>query len=217
LITHIIEYNCAISKADGFDVEDVKQYMKDHKGSLIGYPHADVEETADPLSFMEHEVDYLIPAAVELSINKNNAHRIKCKAVFEGANGPTSFAAEEILLNKGIVISPDLLTNGGGVTCSYFEWLKNLDHVSPGKMTKKFEEQSMLKLIGLMGLDTTNYNVKGATELDIVYTALDEIMTGAVQENWNYAVDNDLNFRDACLVNAISKILKTYMEVGITL
>jgi len=75
----------------------------------------------------------------------------------------------------------------------------------------------MLKLIGLMGLDTTDFNVKGATELDIVYTALDEIMTGAVQENWNYAVDHDLNFRDACLVNAISKIYKHYKEVGITL
>lgn len=154
--------------------------MRNNNGSLLGYPDADVTETEDPLSFIEREVDYLIPAAVELSINKNNAPNIKCKAVFEGANGPTSFEGEEILLEKGIVVSPDLLTNGGGVTCSYFEWLKNLDHVSPGKMTKKFEEQSMMKLIGLMGLETNNYSVKGATELDIVYTALDEIMTGAV-------------------------------------
>lgn len=114
--------------------------MINNNGSLIGYPEADSEELTNPLSYMENEVDYLIPAAVELSINKNNAPRIKCKAVFEGANGPTSFAGEEILLSRGIVVSPDLLTNGGGVTCSYFEWLKNLDHVSPGKMTKKFEE-----------------------------------------------------------------------------
>lgn len=139
-ITNIVEYNCAISKADGFDVENVKEYMRNNNGSLLGYPDADITELENPLSFIEREVDYLIPAAVELSINKNNAHRIKCKAVFEGANGPTSFEGEEILLEKGIVVSPDLLTNGGGVTCSYFEWLKNLDHVSPGKMTKKFEE-----------------------------------------------------------------------------
>lgn len=114
--------------------------MRNNNGSLLGYPDADETNTENPLSFIEREVDYLIPAAVELSINKNNAHRIKCRAVFEGANGPTSFEGEEILLEKGIVVSPDLLTNGGGVTCSYFEWLKNLDHVSPGKMTKKFEE-----------------------------------------------------------------------------
>lgn len=190
--------------------------MRNNNGSLIGYPDADETETKDPLSFIEREVDYLIPAAVELSINKNNAHRIKCKAVFEVANGPTSFEGEEILLKKGIVVSPDLLTNGGGVTCSYFEWLKNLDHVSPGKMTKKFEEQSMQKLIGLMGLETKNYEVHGATELDIVYTALDEIMTGAVHDNWTYAIDHNLNFRDACLVNAITKIYQHYKEVGIS-
>ena len=75
----------------------------------------------------------------------------------------------------------------------------------------------MLKLIELMGLETADYNVQGATELDIVYTALDEIMTGAVHENWNYAIEHNLNFRDACLVNAISKIYKHYREVGITL
>ena len=114
--------------------------MRDNNGSLKGYPEAESEEINDPLSYLEQETDYLIPAAVELSINKNNAPRIQCKAVFEGANGPTSFAGEEILLNRGNIVSPDLITNGGGVTCSYFEWLKNLDHVSPCKMTKKFEE-----------------------------------------------------------------------------
>ena len=89
---------------------------------------------------MTREVDYLIPAAIEKSLHKKNAHEIRCKAIFEGANGPTTYAAEEILNKKGIVVAPDLLVNGGGVTCSYFEWLKNIEHVSPGKMTKRFEE-----------------------------------------------------------------------------
>jgi len=91
------------------------------------------------LSYLEEECDYLIPAATEKSINRVNAVNIKCKAIFEGANGPTTFAAEEILLQKGIVIAPDLLVNGGGVTCSYFEWMKNISHVAPGLMTKKFD------------------------------------------------------------------------------
>lgn len=71
-----------------------------------------------------------------------NADKLKCKVLLEGANGPTTFAGEEILLKKGIVVCPDLLINGGGVTCSYFEWLKNIDHVSPGKLTKKYQEKS---------------------------------------------------------------------------
>ena len=80
----------------------------------------------------ENEVDYLVPAATEKSIHMDNAEKIKCKAVFEGANGPTTFAGEEILNSRGIVVCPDMLVNGGGVTCSYFEWLKNIQHVSPG-------------------------------------------------------------------------------------
>ena len=85
---------------------------------------------------------------------------------------------------RGIIVAPDLLVNGGGVTCSYFEWLKNIEHVSPGRMTKKFEEQSMNKLLELIGVSDENIRAKGAEEIDIVYTALDEIMTGAVEENW---------------------------------
>lgn len=170
------------------------------------------------MEYLTKQVDYLIPAAVEMSINKNNANDIKCKAVFEGANGPTTFEGEEILISKGIVIAPDLLTNGGGVTCSYFEWLKNLEHVSPGKMTKKYEERSIKKLLDLMGVEhTSDINIQGASEKDIVYSALDEIMSGAVQDNWNFAVHKDLNFRDACLVNAITKIKNHYEETGITL
>ena len=183
--------------------------------SLKGYKGADSIEEKDPLSYFDKEVQYCIPAANEKSIHKDNANILKCKAIFEGANGPTTFAAEEILLNKGIVISPDILTNGGGVTCSYFEWLKNLEHVSTGKMTKKLEENSTKKLMELIGQDPTQMNIKGADEIDIVYTALDEIMTQAVKENWEYAEENGLNFRDACLVRAMEKIYQAYKDNGI--
>lgn len=90
-ITTIIERDGAIYNSSGFDVEDVKAYMIDNKGCVVGYPEAEETITDDPLSALTREVDYIIPAAVELSINKFNAPHIKCKGIFEGANGPTSF------------------------------------------------------------------------------------------------------------------------------
>jgi len=136
------------------------------------------------------------------------------KAIFEGANGPTTYKAEQIFLRRGIVAAPDMLVNGGGVTCSYFEWLKNLDHVAPGKMTKKYEERSQQKLLEVMGFEGAT-NLKGASEIDIVYSGLEEIMCGAVKENWEYAVKKNLSFRDACFVNAINKVYRSYKETGL--
>jgi len=216
IITTIIERDCAIHNPDGFDIEHCKNFMNSNNGSLRGYEHAVEQEVEDPTKYMEKPVQYLIPAATEKSIHKGNAGKIQCLAVFEGANGPTTFAAEEILLSRGIICSPDLLTNGGGVTCSYFEWLKNIDHVSPGKMTKKFEEQSTRNLLTMMGVELANIDVKGAEEIDIVYSALDEIMTSAVKDNWEYAVTRDLNFRDACLVRQMRKLVQHYKECGLT-
>jgi len=190
--------------------------MTSNNGSLRGYEHAVEMELDDPFSFMEKPVDYLIPAATEKSIHKVNAPKLMCKAIFEGANGPTTFAGEEILIQRGIVVSPDLLTNGGGVTCSYFEWLKNIDHVSPGKMTKKFEEQSTRNLLNMLGIELSKIDIKGAEEIDIVYSALDEIMTTAVKDNWEYSVSRDLNFRDACLVRQMRKLVVHYKECGLT-
>lgn len=190
--------------------------MTENNNSLIGYPLAEETEVNKPLSWLERPVDYLIPAAVEKSIHKGNAPNIQCKAVFEGANGPTTFAGEEILIERGIQVSPDLLTNGGGVTCSYFEWLKNIDHVSPGKMTKKFDEKSQIKLLNLMGYTDINEDIKGADEIDIVYSALDEIMSTAVKDNWTFAENRGLNFRDACLINTMNKIYQHYKECGLT-
>jgi glutamate dehydrogenase (NAD(P)+) len=152
IITTVIEYNSAIHNPDGLDVEAVNAWMKE-KGTLNGFPGATETILEKPESFLEKEADYLIPAAVEKSLHKGNAHNIKCKAIFEGANGPTTFAAEQIFTDRGIICCPDLLVNGGGVTCSYFEWLKNLEHISPGKMTKKYEEQSQRRLLEIMGYE----------------------------------------------------------------
>jgi glutamate dehydrogenase (NAD(P)+) len=151
-ITTIIEYNSAIHNPDGINVQEAKDFMTKN-GTLKGFPGAKETELANPLLFLEKQADYLIPAAVEKSLHKMNAEKIQAKAIFEGANGPTTFAAEEIFVKRGIVTAPDLLVNGGGVTCSYFEWLKNLEHISPGKMTKKYEEKSQLRLLEIMGYE----------------------------------------------------------------
>jgi len=152
-ITTVCEYNSAVHNPDGLDVQAVKDYMTTN-GTLAGFPGATEESTDDPLSFMtKFSADCLIPAATEKSIHAGNAEHIQVKAIFEGANGPTTFKAEQILTRRGIVAAPDMLVNGGGVTCSYFEWLKNLDHVAPGKMTKKYEEQSQAKLLKIMGFE----------------------------------------------------------------
>lgn len=214
-ITTIIEYNSAIHNPDGINVQEAKDFMTKN-GTLKGFPGAKETEITNPLLFLEKQADYLIPAAVEKSLHKMNAEKIQAKAIFEGANGPTTFAAEEIFVKRGIVTAPDLLVNGGGVTCSYFEWLKNLEHISPGKMTKKYEEKSQLRLLEIMGYEKKEgEEIEGASELDIVYSGLEEIMCSAVKENWEFAIKKNLTFRDACLVNAIGKVYKSYKENGI--
>jgi len=152
IITTVIEYNSAIHNPDGLDVQKVKDFMIEH-GSLATYPDATEAIRENPQSFLLKSADCMIPAATEKSLHAGNAEHVQVKAIFEGANGPTTYAAEQIFTRRGIVAAPDMLVNGGGVTCSYFEWLKNLDHVAPGRLTKKYQEKSQIKLLELMGLE----------------------------------------------------------------
>lgn len=212
-ITTIIEYNSAIYNAEGFNPDEVQKYFK-AKGTLEGFPEAK-ETTLNPMSFISKTADFLVPCSIEKSINKSNADSINVKVVVEGANGPSTFAAEEILTKKGIIVCPDLLMNAGGVTCSYFEWLKNIDHVSPGKLSKRYDRNSQMNLLKIMGYSGTTTSVKGAEEIDIVYSGLEEYMCNAVKTNWDFAVQKNLLFRDACLVNGIFKVYESYKDCGI--
>lgn len=215
----MVEYNSAIYNPNGLNVDDVKNHMT-QRGTLKGFSRATEETELDPMEFMEKECDILIPAAKEKAINRNNVADIKCKVVVEGANGPTTFYAEEELLKRGIITVPDMLANGGGVTCSYFEWLKNLDHIAPGRMTKKYAEKQNLKILETMGYKIPKTsphmkNLEGAREIDIVYSGLEEIMNDATKVHWEYAVNNNLNFRDACLGKAISKVHLHFEQSGL--
>lgn len=140
--------------------------------------------------------------------------------IVEGANGPTTFRAEEALNKSGVIVVPDMLANGGGVTCSYFEWLKNLDHIAPGRMTKKYTEKQNMKILETMGYTIPKHSphmkkLGGAGEIEIVYSGLEEIMNSAVIEHWEYALAENLNLRDACLGKAIKKIHAHFESSGL--
>jgi len=187
---------------------------------LKGFSGATEETTLDPTEFMTKPCDILVPAAKECAINQENALELDCKVIVEGANGPTTFRAETLLGEKGVIVVPDMLANGGGVTCSYFEWLKNLDHVAPGRMTKKYQEKQNMKILETMGYKMPKSsphmkNLMGAKEIDIVYSGLEEIMNEATDEHWEYAVEHNLNFRDACFGKSIKKIHTHFEQSGL--
>ena len=221
VIVGIAEYEGGIYNPDGLDVDAVFEYRKTHK-TLHGFPGAqDIYPTEKTL---ELECDILVPAALENQIHFNNAQRIKAKIIAEGANGPVTPEAEKILLGKGVFIIPDLYLNAGGVTVSYFEWLKNISHVAFGRIGKRYAEDSNARMAHLIE-DATHIKftepqlrsvIKGAGEADLVDSGLQEIMVNAYHQiaevKNQYKVDD---LRTAAFINAINKIAISYMDLGI--
>lgn len=218
----IAEYEGAIYKADGINEEELFQHRK-ATGSILNFPGAtNLAKNSDAL---ELECDILIPAALENVINKENAPRIKAKIIGEAANGPLTPDADEILTAKGALVVPDMYLNAGGVTVSYFEWLKNLSHVRYGRMEKRFRENKNLHLLGqleqLTGKTVTDEErsiiMRGADEIDLVHSGLEETMITATREImaiWN-ANPTIPDMRTAAYVNAINKVATSYTELGI--
>ena len=137
----VIEYNGAVFSSKGLQVEALKAFHNQNR-TLLGFPGAERElPAATAKSLLEAECDILVPSALEMQITKHNAPRIKARIIAEGANGPTTPAAEAILAAGGAAVLPDMLLNAGGVTVSYFEWLKNLQHVRHGRLQRKWEER----------------------------------------------------------------------------
>jgi len=120
-VVGIAEWNCGLHNANGIDVKKLFEY-KAEKGTIQGFPGA---EAADQNELLVSDCDVLVPAAMENQITTLNAAKIKAKIIVEGANGPTTAAADDILQEKGVFIIPDILANAGGVTTSYFEWVQD--------------------------------------------------------------------------------------------
>ncbi len=218
----IAEFEGAIYNADGLNEEAIFQHRK-KTGSILNFPGAtNIEKSADAL---EMECDILIPAALENVIDGENASRIKAKIIGEAANGPLTPEADEVFAKKGILVIPDMYLNAGGVTVSYFEWLKNLSHVRYGRLEKRFTENTNINILKqieeLTGKKVTESEKEiiahGPDEIDLVHSGLEETMINATREIMEIWKANPAipDMRTAAYVCAINKVGTSYAELGI--
>lgn len=224
----VIERDGALVDPKGLNIEDVRQWMNRHGGLLAGYPNA--THLTDGSAVLEEACDILIPAAMEGVIHLGNADRIKAPLIIEAANGPITFGADEVLRRKGCVIIPDMYANAGGVTVSYFEWVKNLSHIRFGRMQRRAEEarsrllvEELERLSADKGLgwslaeDFKERFLTGSDELALVRSGLDDTMRTAYQamrEVWHSRQDVE-DLRVAAYIVSIGRVAQTYRSKGL--
>jgi glutamate dehydrogenase (NAD(P)+) len=222
IIVGLAEYEGAIYNPAGLNEEAVFQHRKT-TGSILNFPGA--TNLAKNTDALELECDILIPAALENVINGENAPRVKAKIIAEAANGPCTPEADEVFIKKGILCVPDMYLNAGGVTVSYFEWLKNLSHVRYGRLEKRFSENMNAHILGqIEGLsgkqvseNEKQFIMHGAEEVDLVHSGLEETMISATREIMEIWLSNPEipDMRTAAYVSAINKVATSYVELGI--
>ncbi len=218
----VAEYEGAVYNENGIDIKALAKHRK-KTGSILGFKGA--EDMNQRKNVLEVKCDILIPAALENQIRLDNAKKIKAKIIAEAANGPITAGAEEILLKKGILIIPDMYCNAGGVTVSYFEWLKNLSHMRFGRMEKRFDQNTYGNLVGLVermtgktiGQKEKKLLTRGADEVDLVRSGLEETMVTAYDQirmvmKRKKKVED---LRTAAFISALDKIGSDYLALGI--
>lgn len=220
IMVGVAEIEGSIYDSEGIDLESLMKY-RDETGTIIGF--GDTEELEDNTTVLESECDILIPAALENQLDADNAPNVKAKIVGEAANGPTTDKAHNVLKEKGALIIPDSYLNAGGVTVSYFEWLKNLSHVRFGRMEKRFEESSYRKILNVIeNISDRTFTeaemgvlAQGADEKDLVDSGLEETMVNAYNELNELRKTHDIDLRTAAFLNAINKVGIIYNQMGI--
>jgi glutamate dehydrogenase (NAD(P)+) len=227
-IIAVIERDGALTDDTGLNIEDIRQWLNKNNGLLAGYPNATFSPQG--AAALELPCDILIPAAMEGVIHLGNAARIQAPLIIEAANGPITFGADEILRGKGAVIIPDMYANAGGVTVSYFEWVKNLSHIRFGRMQRRQEEGrhellvqelerlSADKQLGwTLSPDFKTKYLRGAGELELVRSGLDDTMRAAYQAMrsiW-HGRDDVEDLRVAAYIVSISRIAAAYQSKGL--
>jgi glutamate dehydrogenase (NAD(P)+) len=221
-IIAIIERDGVIANKKGLPVEKVAQFIYKNK-TIKGFPDGKFDKNG--AKALEMECDILIPAALESQITGENANRIKAKLIVEAANGPLTFDADTILNKRGVVTMPDTYVNAGGVTVSYFEWIRNLSHIRFGRMERRYDElqgrqyADMLEEVTDKKLSQEKREkiIRGAIEIDLVRSGLDDTMRLAYQEMREKMLSNKKikDLRTAAFVIAIEKMSRTYLDVGV--
>jgi glutamate dehydrogenase (NAD(P)+) len=220
VIVGVAEYDGAVYSDSDIDVVELEAH-RNETGSILGFKGT--KTMSNTLEALELDCDILVPAALEAQITEENAGRIKAKIIAEAANGPTTNRADRLLTEAGALVIPDAFINAGGVTVSYFEWLRNLSHVRFGRMSKRFEQrtaesilQSVETLTGkTFAEDVIRRLAAGANEEDLVNSGLEETMIYAYQEIREYAKRHETDLRTAAFINAIDKVVVSYRMMGI--
>lgn len=220
ILVGVAEIDGSIYSSKGIDLEKLMAYKKE-TGRISGFDRT--ETLGNNSSVLESECDILVPAALENQLNEGNAHKIKAKIIGEAANGPTTSAAHDIMKERGALIIPDNYLNAGGVTVSYFEWLKNLQHVRFGRMDKRFEENSLKKILAVIETVSDRkftekeleFLAQGGGEKELVDSGLEETMSLAYNEINELRKVHNVDLRTAAFINAINKVGTIYEQMGI--
>jgi len=221
----VIERDGATSNKDGLDVEKLREHVQ-NEGGVKGFAGGDYDENGT--AHLCDECDILIPAALEGVINDDNSKDIKAKLIIEAANGPITASADDTLRKRGVLIIPDMYANAGGVVVSYFEWVKNLNHIRFGRMQRRQEEARHQALIDEIERATgttlsekfKKSYIQGADELALVRSGLDDAMRGAysdMRERWHdkRKSEEDFDLRTAAYTIAIGRVADSYRSLGL--
>ena len=220
VITHVLERDGAIVNEAGIDIKSLKSHVQTH-GSINGFDGF----VSGGSELLEEGADILIPAALELVITEKNAPNIRAPLIIEAANGPISAEADDVLCSNGKIIIPDMYANAGGVTVSYFEWIKNLSRIRFGRMQRRSEEARFGAMIE--GINEVTGSVfpehlaqkaiEGGKEIDIVRSGLEDTMRSAydvISATWN-SDDSIRDLRTAAMMVAVKRIAQSYSSIGI--
>lgn len=222
-ITAVIERDGVIRNPDGLDIEALKAHVTS-TGGVRGFPQSTFD--ADGAKALEDPCDILIPAALEQVIHAGNAGQIQARLIVEAANGPTTFEADRMLQDRGVIIIPDLFANAGGVAVSYFEWVKNLTHIPFGLMERRYDEKGHRTLARSLEMMTGRSFPKeseaeffqGRREIDLVRSGLEDIIRSTYAElsrRWNDTSDPATDLRSAAYAVSINRIAEAYRAIGI--